>query len=162
MGLLQKVAKRKSDPRLYADELGKGLVGELDYNLEATNASEFLVSHIYFIHLIHFFWPIYSTDVPLILDCCIVQEAHLRFPFIYVPKVFRHLSSRRILTMEWVDGENPKDLLLLSQGSGYHSVGPVGFSERQQLEAKRHLLDLVTFNDYMLLVLVLFLLFFLI
>lgn len=64
--------------------------------------------------------------------------------------------------MEWVDGENPKDLLLLSQGSGYHSVGPVGFSERQQLEAKRHLLDLVTFNDYMLLVLILFLLFFLI
>eukprot|EP00268_Persea_americana_P016383 TRINITY_DN1776_c0_g1_i3.p1 TRINITY_DN1776_c0_g1~~TRINITY_DN1776_c0_g1_i3.p1 ORF type:complete len:654 (-),score=136.99 TRINITY_DN1776_c0_g1_i3:431-2392(-) len=109
LGLLQKVAKRKSDLRLYADELGRGLVGELDYNLEAENASQFL-------------------------------EAHRQFPFIYVPKVFRHLSSRRILTMEWVDGENPKDLLFLSQGSGHTSVG---FSERQQLEAKKHLLDMV-------------------
>ncbi|XP_022746300.1 uncharacterized protein LOC111296321 isoform X2 [Durio zibethinus] len=44
LGLLQKIAKRKSDPRLYADELGKGLVGELDYTLEAANASEFLVN----------------------------------------------------------------------------------------------------------------------
>lgn len=40
---MQKIAKRKSDLRLYADELGKGLVGELDYTLEASNASEFLV-----------------------------------------------------------------------------------------------------------------------
>ncbi|KAL4299835.1 hypothetical protein AHAS_Ahas17G0140600 [Arachis hypogaea] len=44
LGLLQKIAKRKSDPRLYADELGKGFVGELDYTLEAANASKFLVS----------------------------------------------------------------------------------------------------------------------
>lgn len=43
LGLLQKVAKRKNDLRLYADELGKGLVGELDYRIEAANASEFLV-----------------------------------------------------------------------------------------------------------------------
>lgn len=43
LGLLQKIAKRKSDLRLYADELGKGLVGELDYTLEAANAAEFLV-----------------------------------------------------------------------------------------------------------------------
>jgi len=43
LGLLQKIAKRKSDPRLYADELGKGFVGELDYTLEAANASKFLV-----------------------------------------------------------------------------------------------------------------------
>ncbi|XP_021673562.1 uncharacterized protein LOC110659826 isoform X3 [Hevea brasiliensis] len=42
LGLLQKIAKRKSDLRLYADELGKGLVGELDYCLEAANASKFL------------------------------------------------------------------------------------------------------------------------
>ncbi|XLS54291.1 hypothetical protein HN51_004046 [Arachis hypogaea] len=42
LGLLQKIAKRKSDPRLYADELGKGFVGELDYTLEAANASKFL------------------------------------------------------------------------------------------------------------------------
>lgn len=40
---MQKLAKRKSDPRLYADELGKGFVGELDYKLEAANASKFQV-----------------------------------------------------------------------------------------------------------------------
>ncbi|XP_024466384.1 uncharacterized protein LOC7458653 isoform X3 [Populus trichocarpa] len=43
LGLLQKIAKRKSDLRLYADELGKGLVGELDYSIEAANASKFLI-----------------------------------------------------------------------------------------------------------------------
>lgn len=148
LGLLQKVAKRKSDLRLYADELGRGLVGELDYNLEAENASQFLVSHVYFIDFIHLFWLVkynvfYKWTFYLVLNYCIVQEAHRQFPFIYVPKVFRHLSSRRILTMEWVDGENPKDLLFLSQGSGHNSVG---FSERQQLEAKKHLLDMVTFD----------------
>ncbi|XP_059628302.1 uncharacterized protein LOC132271059 isoform X2 [Cornus florida] len=44
LGLVQKIAKRKSDPRLYADELGKGLVGELDYSLEAEHAMEFMVN----------------------------------------------------------------------------------------------------------------------
>lgn len=53
LGLLQKIAKRKSDLRLYADELGKGLVGELDYTMEASNASEFRV--LYF-HPIYRFW----------------------------------------------------------------------------------------------------------
>lgn len=43
LALLRKVAKRKSDPSLYADELGKGFVGELDYTIEAANASKFLV-----------------------------------------------------------------------------------------------------------------------
>lgn len=43
LGLLQKIAKRKSDPRFYADELGKGFVGELDYTLEAANALKFRV-----------------------------------------------------------------------------------------------------------------------
>lgn len=43
LGLVQKIAKRKSDLRLYADELGKGFVGELDYRLEAENAIEFRV-----------------------------------------------------------------------------------------------------------------------
>lgn len=43
LGLVQKIAKRKSDLRLYADELGKGLIGELDYSLEAANAEEFKV-----------------------------------------------------------------------------------------------------------------------
>ncbi|KAL2549512.1 Protein kinase superfamily protein [Forsythia ovata] len=83
LGLLQKILKRKSDLRLYADELGKGLVGELDYNLEAANVSEFM-------------------------------EVHSRFPFIRVPKVFQHLSKKRVLTMEWMVGDSPSDLLLKS------------------------------------------------
>jgi aarF domain-containing kinase len=40
---VQKVAKRRSNISLYADELGRGFVGELDYNIEAANASKFLV-----------------------------------------------------------------------------------------------------------------------
>lgn len=51
LGLLQILAKRKSDPRLYADELGKGLVGELDYTLEAANASKFQVIIMFPIHV---------------------------------------------------------------------------------------------------------------
>ncbi|XP_022986787.1 uncharacterized protein LOC111484434 [Cucurbita maxima] len=107
LGFLQKIAKRKSDLRLYADELGKGLLGELDYNLEATNATEF--------------W-----------------ETHSHFSFIHVPKVFRHLSRRRVLTMEWISGDSPTDLLTISTEKTSSA-----YSERQKVDAKRHLLDLV-------------------
>ncbi|KAL5800247.1 hypothetical protein ACOSQ4_033131 [Xanthoceras sorbifolium] len=110
LGLLQKIAKRKSDLRLYADELGKGLVGELDYTLEAANASEFL-------------------------------EVHSRFTFMHVPKVFHHLSRKRVLTMEWIDGDSPNDLLSVSTvNSADHSLT---HSERQKADAKKRLLDLV-------------------
>lgn len=105
LGLLQKIAKRKNDLRLYADELGKGLVGELDYSIEAANASKFL-------------------------------DAHSSFSFMYAPKIFPDLSRKRVLTLEWVVGESPTDLLSLSTSSTY--------SERQKLEAKRRLLDLVS------------------
>ena len=53
---MQKIAKRKNDLRLYADELGKGLVGELDYTLEAANATEFRVLIIYCMILGFFFF----------------------------------------------------------------------------------------------------------
>lgn len=43
LGILRKLAKRKSDISLYADELGRGFLAELDYRIEAHNASEFLV-----------------------------------------------------------------------------------------------------------------------
>ncbi|KAL3838332.1 hypothetical protein ACJIZ3_022923 [Penstemon smallii] len=95
LGLLRKIAKRENDIRLYADELGKGLIGELDYNLEAANALQF-------------------------------QEAHSRFPFICSPKLFQHLSKKRVLTMEWMVGDSPADLLSVSSQ-----------------ESKRKLLDLV-------------------
>lgn len=110
LGLVQKFAKRKSDPCLYADELGKGFVGELDYTLEAANASKF-------------------------------QEVHSPFAFMSMPKVFKHLSRTRVLTMEWMVGESPTDLLSISTGN---SVGNVSVHwERQKVEAKRRLLDLV-------------------
>ncbi|CAB4320984.1 unnamed protein product [Prunus armeniaca] len=110
LGILQKIAKRKGDLRLYADELGKGLVGELDYTLEASNSSKFM-------------------------------EAHSSFPFMFVPKIFQQLSRKRVLTMEWIVGESPTDLLSVSAGSSIDNGST--YSERQRLDAKRRLLDLV-------------------
>ncbi|GJV51515.1 kinase superfamily protein isoform 1 [Tanacetum coccineum] len=109
LDILQQVTKRKSDLRLYADELGKGLVGELDYTLEAANAVEFM-------------------------------EAHSPFPSIRVPKVFQHLTQKRVLTMEWMAGENPKELLAKCNTSFENESQ---YSEKQRIDAKRHLLDLV-------------------
>lgn len=40
-----------------------------------------------------------------------MQEAHSPFSYIRVPKVFDHLTKKRVLTMEWMSGENPKELL---------------------------------------------------
>ncbi|KAK2404138.1 protein ACTIVITY OF BC1 COMPLEX KINASE 3, chloroplastic [Trifolium repens] len=111
LGLLQKIAKRKSDPRLYADELGRGFVGELDYTLEAANALKF-------------------------------REVHSSFPFMRVPKIFLHLSRKRVLTMEWMVGESPTDLLSASTGNSTGEVS--GYSDRQNVDAKKRLLDLVS------------------
>lgn len=110
LGLLQKIAKRKSDPRLYADELGKGLVGELDYTSEAANASQFL-------------------------------DAHSHFSFMQVPKVFQHLTRKRVLTMEWMVGESSTDLLSITTSSSIKHGSK--YLERQKVDAKRRLLDLV-------------------
>ncbi|XP_061996446.1 uncharacterized protein LOC133714364 [Rosa rugosa] len=110
LGLLQKIAKRKGDLRLYADELGKGFVGELDYTLEAANASKFL-------------------------------EVYSSYPFMRVPKVFQSLSGKRVLTMEWIVGESPTDLLSVSSGSSTDDSST--YTERQRLDSKRRLLDLV-------------------
>ncbi|XP_076936888.1 protein ACTIVITY OF BC1 COMPLEX KINASE 3, chloroplastic-like [Bidens hawaiensis] len=110
LDILQQVLKRKNDLRLYADELGKGLVGELDYTLEAANAVEFM-------------------------------EAHSAFPSIRVPKVFQNLTQKRVLTMEWMNGENPKELLFICNSNNLENESQ--YSEKQRTEAKRHLLDLV-------------------
>lgn len=85
-------------------------MGELDYRLEAANASRFL-------------------------------EAHSRFTFIRVPKVYPHLTGKRVLTMEWVVGENPNDLLLVATGVE-DDLRPA-YSGNQKLQAKQRLLDLV-------------------
>ncbi|KAE9618377.1 putative cadmium-transporting ATPase [Lupinus albus] len=110
LGLLHNIANRKSDPRVYADELGKGFVGELDYTLEAANASKF-------------------------------QEVHSPFSFIRVPKIYPQLSRKRVLTMEWMVGESPTDLLSLSTGNSIEDVSE--YSERQKVDAKKRLLDMV-------------------
>ncbi|CAL9236143.1 unnamed protein product [Arabidopsis halleri] len=109
LGVLRKVAKRENDIRVYADELGMGLAGELDFTLEAANALEF-------------------------------QEAHSRFSYIRVPKVYKHLTRKRVLTMEWMVGESPTDLLAISSGYSDHDNES---HEKQKMEARRRLLDLV-------------------
>lgn len=57
-----------------------------------------------------------------------------------IPKVLKPLTRKRVLTMEWVAGENPKELLSLSRGI---SDKITEASEKQKLEAKTRLLDLV-------------------
>ncbi|CAN1174221.1 Uncharacterized protein sll0005, partial [Linum perenne] len=108
LGLLQKIANIESDLPLYADEFGKGLVGELDYSLEADNASKFL-------------------------------EAHSSFTFMQIPRVFRDLSRKRVLTMEWVVGESPNDLLAVSTSNPNDAI-----SESERTEATSRVLDLVS------------------
>lgn len=109
LAFVRKIANRSSNISLYADELGRGFVGELDYNIEAANAMKF-------------------------------RECHSRYSFIVVPKILKQLTRKRVLTMEWMAGENPKELLSLSKGiSGDISES----SEKQKLEAKARLLDLV-------------------
>lgn len=109
LSFIRKIAKRRSNISLYADELGRGFVGELDYNIEAANATKFM-------------------------------EVHSRYPFMLVPKVLKQFTRKRVLTMEWVDGENPKDLLSLSKGVSEKNTQA---SDKQKLEAKSRLLDLV-------------------
>lgn len=70
-----------------------------------------------------------------------MQEVHSPFAFMRVPKVFPPLSRKRVLTMEWMVGESPTDLISVSTGN---SVGNVSeYSERNKVDAKRRLLDLV-------------------
>ncbi|XP_042433560.1 uncharacterized protein slr1919-like [Zingiber officinale] len=107
--LLRKMAKRRSDLRLYADELGRGVIGELDYTREAANVAAF-------------------------------SEVHSQYSFIKVPKVFMNLTSKRVLTMEWIVGENPNDLLAQAKEFGKENNR---YPERKRLEAKVHLVDMV-------------------
>lgn len=109
LGILGKLAGRKSDLRLYVDEIGHGLFGELDYTCEAARASEF-------------------------------QASLSNLPYVSVPKAFMHLTGRKVLTMEWITGDKPKELLFISKG-----LNPGGhiYSDQQRLEARNRLLSLV-------------------
>ncbi|KAG6736338.1 hypothetical protein POTOM_060915 [Populus tomentosa] len=104
LGLLQKIAKRKNDLRLYADELGKGLVGELDYSIEAANASKFLVltgcSFLILIHVcsknISRFKPKESSDIGV---GGLVRVQLIYYLYLLVPHIQkdRNLKQKRRL-----------------------------------------------------------------
>lgn len=80
----------------------------------------------------------YSSETILIY----MQDAHSPFPFMSVPKVLSHLTQKRVLTMEWMVGESPSDLIYLSS----KSPAPKGENniDREQNDARRRLLDLVS------------------
>ncbi|KAH7298044.1 hypothetical protein KP509_25G025000 [Ceratopteris richardii] len=109
LDVVRKVAKRRSDLKLYADELGQGFFGELDYLQEADNALEF-------------------------------KEAHSKLSFIEVPEVLRQLSTRRVLTMEWINGDRPIDLVQFTE-----LPNPQGNPElsSRQFRTKQRLLTMV-------------------
>ncbi|KAL2623662.1 hypothetical protein R1flu_003867 [Riccia fluitans] len=109
LGLVRKLAKMNSDITVLADELGRGLFGELDYTLEAANAKSF-------------------------------EIAHARLPYVRVPKTLPHLTTRRILTMEWIDGFRPSDLQLAARGE---TLSGEVTTALQQREAKIALDSLV-------------------
>ncbi|KAI7994782.1 hypothetical protein LOK49_LG11G01119 [Camellia lanceoleosa] len=68
-----------------------------------------------------------------------LQQAYASFPFIRVPKVLQHLSRRRVLTMEWMVGDSPRDLIDISATESIDHGS--SYSKRQQIDAKRRLLD---------------------
>ena len=72
----------------------------------------------------------------------LLQDAHSHFSFMQVPKVFQHLSRKRVLTMEWMVGESPTDLLSLTTSNSIKHGSK--YLERQKVDAKRRLLDLVS------------------
>lgn len=71
-----------------------------------------------------------------------MQDAHSPFPFMSVPKVLPHLTQKRVLTMEWMVGESPSDLINLSS----KNPAPKGemYLDSEQSDARRRLLDLVS------------------
>ncbi|CAI7801840.1 unnamed protein product [Closterium sp. NIES-53] len=104
---VRRVAGINTDLAALADEFGRGLYGELDYRLEANNATLF-------------------------------AKAHAHLPGITVPAIRSDLTSRRVLTMEWVEGERTSDLLAQAQGV----LGAAGGEEARQ-RAKQKLLRMV-------------------
>lgn len=55
--------------------------------------------------------------------------------------MYQHLTRKRVLTMEWMVGESPTDLQAITTG---YSENDTQSHERQKLEARRRLLDLVS------------------
>ncbi|KAJ7559302.1 hypothetical protein O6H91_04G078600 [Diphasiastrum complanatum] len=107
LALVRKLAKINSDLSIFADEVGRGLYGELDYTLEASNASEFAAA------------------------------LSSKLDFVVVPRAILHLTTRRVLTMEWINGVRPLDLQRIAKGKDG------GYSILEQHAAKERLLNMV-------------------
>ena len=69
-----------------------------------------------------------------------MQAVHTRLPAVAVPSVRLDLTSRRVMTMQWMDGERPADLMLIAQGADELAT----FEERKV--ATQKLLRLVRIN----------------
>ncbi|CAI5489533.1 unnamed protein product [Closterium sp. Naga37s-1] len=71
-------------------------------------------------------------------NATLFAKAHAHLPGITVPAIRSDLTSRRVLTMEWVEGEHTSDLLAQAQGV----LGAAGGEEARQ-RAKQKLLRMV-------------------
>lgn len=67
--------------------------------------------------------------------------AHKHLPWVHVPKTLPHMTGRKVLVMEWLNGDRPFDLQSVAQGKAY-SDGTFPSVEQQQ-EAKCRLLNMV-------------------
>ncbi|XP_024358168.1 uncharacterized protein [Physcomitrium patens] len=67
--------------------------------------------------------------------------AHKHIPWLYVPKTLPHMTKRKVLVMEWLNGDRPFDLLCISKG--LPSADGTLPSQDVQQEARRRLLNMV-------------------
>lgn len=67
--------------------------------------------------------------------------AHKHVPWLYVPKTLPHMTRRKVLVMEWLNGDRPFDLQNVAKGLPYED-GTLPSLEVQQ-EAGRRLLNMV-------------------
>lgn len=67
--------------------------------------------------------------------------AHKHVPWLYVPKTLSHMTGRKLLVMEWLNGDRPFDLQRAAKGLPCED-GTLPSREVQQ-EASRRLLNMV-------------------
>ncbi|GMH35671.1 hypothetical protein BSKO_03539 [Bryopsis sp. KO-2023] len=118
LGLVRSLASINQDIRLVADEVGQGLIGELDYQQEAQQSDEF-------------------------------RTAHAHLGFVDVPEIVHHLTTKRILTMNWVDGLTPTNYLSHIEGLepksniSYNEASLAALKALSPQEARSQLLGLI-------------------
>lgn len=67
--------------------------------------------------------------------------AHKHVPWLYVPKTLSHMTGRKLLVMEWLNGDRPFDLQRAAKG--LPSEDATLPSREVQQEASRRLLNMV-------------------